>query len=120
MDMSRAEQLASWIESDIGAVVVDRSQTNTWATQDYDRFMEALRNGWLRHSGDEGLTKHALNAIARTLPFGDSRFDRPSQTRMAAEQDRRVIDALTAASMAHGLASYPTVEPAGDPFVVWA
>ena len=82
--------------------------------------MEALRNGWLRHSGDEGLTSHALNAIARVLPFGDARFDRPNQTRMAAEQDRRVIDALVAAAMVHGQASVPTeVEPELVPMVAW-
>lgn len=101
MDTSRAEQLGMWIESEIGATVIDRSQTNTFAVQDYDRFMEALRNGWLLHSGDAALTSHALNAIARVLPYGDTRFDRPSQTRQSAEQDRRVIDALTAASMVH-------------------
>lgn len=105
MDMSKAEQLAQWIQSEIGAVVLDRSQTNAWAAQDYERFMDALRNGWLKHSGDADLTSHALNAIARILPYGDARFDRPSQTRQSAEQNRLVVDALTAASMVHGLAS---------------
>jgi len=105
MDTSRAEQLGAWIESELGAVVVDRSQTNNFAAQDFERFMDALRNGWLKHSGDPGLTRHALNAIARVLPYGDARFDRPSQTRQSNEQDRRVIDALTAASMVHALAT---------------
>jgi phage terminase large subunit-like protein len=115
MDMSRAEQLASWIEAEIGALVIDRSQTNTFAVQDFDRFMEALRKGWLWHTGDEALTRHALNAIARGLPQGDTRFDRPSQTRMSAEQDRRVIDALSAASMVHSLAAGPTPAPPAAP-----
>jgi phage terminase large subunit-like protein len=105
MDTSRAEQLGRWLETDIGAVVVDRQQTNTQAVEDYERFMEALRNGWLKHAGDAGLTQHALNAIAKVLPFGDARFDRPSQSRLGQEQERRVIDALTAAAMVHSVAA---------------
>lgn len=101
MDVSRAEQLGTWIGDHTGAVVIDRQQTNPLAVEDYDRFMEALRNGWLQHSGDPGLTSHALNAIARMLPLGDARFDRPNQNRISAEQDRRVIDALSAAAMVH-------------------
>jgi hypothetical protein len=115
MDTSRAEQLASWIESDIGATVVDRSQTNKLAAEDYERFMDALRNGWLHHTGDAGLTQHALNAIARILPFGDSRFDRPSQVRMSSEQERHVIDALIAAAMVHALAACGVEEPLAVP-----
>jgi len=106
MDTSKAEQLARWIEATLGAVVIDRQQTNALAVEDYERFMEALRNGWLKHAGDVGLTTHALNAIARILPFGDARFDRPVHNRTAGpEQERRVIDALTAASMVHSVAS---------------
>ena len=93
MDTNRAEQLGQWIESELGATVVDRPQTNKFAAEDFERFMEALRKGWLHHSGDPGLTSHVLNAIARVLPYGDARFDRPNQTRQSAEQDRRVIDA---------------------------
>ena len=105
MDASRAEQLGVWIGNQLGAEVLDRSQTNALAVEDYERFMEALRNGWLKHAGDEGLTRHALNAVARILPMGDTRFDRPSAVRMSADQERRVIDALTAASMVHSLAA---------------
>jgi phage terminase large subunit-like protein len=115
MDTSRAEQLGQWIESEIGAVVIDRSQTNAFAAQDYERFMDALRNGWLKHAGDADLTSHALNAIARVLPYGDARFDRPSQSRNAAEQDRRVIDALIAAAMAHSQAAIPVVATVAEP-----
>jgi phage terminase large subunit-like protein len=104
MDTSRAEQLGRWIETDIGATVVDRPQTNVAAIEDYNHFMEALRKGWLRHSGDSALTQHALNAIARILPFGDARFDRPHQSRLGQEQERRVVDALTAAAMVHAQA----------------
>jgi phage terminase large subunit-like protein len=114
MDMSRAEQLGRWIETTIGATVVDRPQTNNFAAQDYERFMDALRNGWLHHAGDPGLTSHALNAVARVLPFGDARFDRPSQSRLGQEQERRVVDALTAASMVHALAVAPKPKPPPD------
>lgn len=106
MDASRAEQLGSWIETELSATVIDRSQTNAFAEQDFERFMDALRNGWLWHSGDPGLTSHALNAIAKIMPSGDARFDRPVQSR-SIEQDRRVIDALVAAAMVHGLAAGP-------------
>ncbi len=106
MDMTRAEQLAVWIETELGAKVLDRVQSNTWAAQDYERFMEALRLGWLKHTGDQGLTSHALNAIAKQLGPGMVRFDRPSSTRAtASEQPQRVIDALTAAAMVHAVAA---------------
>jgi phage terminase large subunit-like protein len=105
MDTSRAEQLGEWISQQFGAVVVDRSQTNEKAVADYDRFMEALREGWLHHSNDATLTQHVLNAVARVLPSGDARFDRPIQSRRDVQaQDVRVIDGLTAASMAHSVA----------------
>lgn len=103
MDTSKAEQLASWIESELQCVVVDRQQTNTMACVDYARFMEALRSGWLQHGDDLGLKRHALNAVARVLPGGDARFDRPMQNRRSPDQNRRVIDALTAASMVHSV-----------------
>jgi phage terminase large subunit-like protein len=118
MDTSRAEQLAQWIRDTLGAVVFDRQQTNVLAVQDYDYFMEALRNGWLKHSGDAGLTRHALNAIARVLPFGDARFDRPVEGRLH-DQERRVIDALTAASMVHAHAVTSVEEPAEETLAAW-
>src|SRR6185312_12392916 len=108
MDESKAEQLAEWISSEFGCRVVSRQQSNKFAADDYTKFMEALRLGRLKHSGDAGLTRHALNAVARVLPYGDARFDRPSQTREGGEQDRRVIDALTAASMVHAVAASNT------------
>jgi phage terminase large subunit-like protein len=111
MDTSKAEQLGMWAEAEFECIVVDRPQTNPRAAEDFERFMDALRRGWLHHTGDPGLTSHALNAVARILPFGDARFDRPSQTRMSAEQERRVIDALTAASMVH---TFATTRPAPE------
>jgi hypothetical protein len=112
MDMSRAEDLAAWIAEEIGAEVIDRGTSNVAAAQDYERFMEALAAGWLHHSGDPGLTRHALNAVVRTTPSGDGRFDRPAEARINSEQERRVIDALSAASMVHGVAAgIPDAEP---------
>jgi hypothetical protein len=70
----------------------------------YERWMEALREGWLWHSGDPELAQHVLNAVARVLPGGQTRFDRPARSRSASSQDRRVWDALTAASMVHSVA----------------
>lgn len=99
MDMSKAEDIAAWIEEQ-GVTVVDRQQTNQYAVADYEAFMDGVRNGTLKHIGDLDLRRHALNAVARRLPGGDHRFDRPVRGRVATqEQDRRVIDALTAAAM---------------------
>ena len=100
MDTSRAEQLSMWIRDELGCDVVDRQQTNPLACMDYERFMSGLRTGQLFHSGDMALTQHVMNAIARQLPEGKVRFDRPVQNRTGnAVQDLRVIDALTAAAM---------------------
>ena len=120
MDMTRAEDLAQWIEKVIGAVVIDRSQSTTAAVEDYERFMEALRNGWLHHAGDQGLTRHVFNAVAKELPLGDVRFDRRSQTRQGGDQDARVIDALTAAAMVHSWATLLQEAPSPPvPMVAW-
>jgi phage terminase large subunit-like protein len=100
MDMERAADIASWIEDEMGITVIDRGQTNKLACADYEAFMDGLRNGTLKHTGDPGLRAHVLNAIARRLPGGDHRFDRPTASRRSVgAQDRRVIDALTAAAM---------------------
>jgi phage terminase large subunit-like protein len=113
MDPSKAEQLAQWISDTLGARVVERAQTNAFAVVDYAKWMEALRMGWLHHAGDPGLSRHVLNATARLLPGGDSRFDRPAEARRSGEQPRRVIDALTAASMVHSEAALAGVVGGG-------
>jgi Terminase large subunit, ATPase domain len=100
MDTSHATDIAAWIEDELGLTVIDRGQTNKLACADYESFMDGLRNGTIKHSGDPDLRSHVLHAIARRLPGGDYRFDRPSPSRRSVlMQDRRVIDALTAASM---------------------
>ena len=117
MDITRAEQLAEWAKAELGCEVVERGQSNTFAALDYESFMEALRHGWLHHQGGE-FTRHALNAVARLLPGGGARFDRPSQVRKGGEQDLRVIDALVAAAMVHTAAS-AELGGTAEPMVAW-
>jgi phage terminase large subunit-like protein len=119
MDTHQAEWLQHWISDNLKAIVVDRDQNNSRAVQDYQRFMEALRQGWLWHSGDPGLTRHAMNAHARILPFGDTCFVRPVQSRRAPDrQDTRVIDALVAAAMVHSVAHETLLNPKKPPRLV--
>lgn len=116
MDTTKAEQLASWLEEELGCQVVERGTGNAHAAEDYERFMEGLRQGWVRHTGDKGFRRHAMNAIARHLSGDRKRFDRPvSSRRDAKEQDRRVIDALTAAGMVNAVAAANFGE-AGSPW----
>ncbi len=120
MDMTGGAQLSQWIEEEIGAEVVDRSQGNAMASMDYARFMEALREGWLKHTGDLGLTSHVLNAVAKVLPQGDVKFARPAESRSVGDElaRRRVIDALVAAAMVHTSAS--AFEAPREPLVAFA
>jgi HK97 family phage portal protein len=119
MDMTKGEQLAQWAEDELGIEVVNRSQGNVMKALDYERLMEALRLGTVTHCGDDpradhSLTRHALNAVARLLPGGDVRFDRPRASRTVGPelQRRRVIDALDAACMVHTSRVGALLEPA--------
>lgn len=111
MDMERATDIASWIENECGVPVIDWSVGNVQAAEDYELFMRGLRSTtpgeMLRHTGDYGLRKHVMNAIARSLPGNKYRFDRPSQSRAKRKQEQRVIDALSAASMVHSFVASP-------------
>lgn len=110
MDMSQAASIAQWASTTLGCTVVDRDQGNKFAVMDYDWFMEGLRDGWLKHSGNQEMTTHVMNAVARQLPLGDTRFDRPVASRSnAKDQVRRVIDALSAACFA--VTAHATEEP---------
>lgn len=111
-DKSKAQDTLLWLENERGVEVIDWSQTLKFEIWEYERFMEALRGGapaddperresWLRHTGDPGLRKHVMNAIARKVPGDKHVFDRPASSRNAGKQDRRVIDALKAAAMVH-------------------
>jgi hypothetical protein len=105
---------------------MERGTGNADAVVDYAMFMEALRMGWLKHTGDKGLKRHALNAVARVLPLGDPRFWRSSTTRQGGNrldvhgaQESRVIDALTAAAMVHAVAALQ-LGGAAETVVAWA
>lgn len=101
MDISKAEDIASWLEDELGLEVVEWGTSNQFAVRDYNSVMDGLRNGTLKHTGDLDLRSHAMNAVARRLPGGDHRFDRPTASRGSPrQQDERVIDGLTAAGMA--------------------
>lgn len=114
MDREKAENLASWLEEELGVEVIERGRTNQPAGEDFERFMEGLRQGWVKHTRHPGFRQHAMNAVVRHLPGDRKRFDRPMSSRMnVREQDRRVIDALDAATMVHTVAvgDLSTVEP---------
>ena len=104
MDTNFGAEIAEWLETELGARVVAHAQTDMPMARAYERFMEALRNGWLHHPRHSGLTRHALNAIAHVTRTGLTRFERPSQSR-STDQEHRVIDALIAAAMVNSIAA---------------
>lgn len=112
-DVTKAQDTLLRAERELGCVVFNVDQGTTNQAEEYERFMEGLRGGgsvdekrepWLRHTGDPTLRRHVMNAIARKLPGDRYAFDRPAVSRQASKQDRRVIDALKAASMANNVA----------------
>lgn len=121
MDITRAEETAQWLKDELHVEVVEWSQGNENEVVQYEKFMTGLRTHWLWHTGDRGLTRHVMNAVARMLPNARSRFDRPAVTRQVKSQeaqDARVIDALTAASM---VIAYTAIQLGEDtePMVSW-
>jgi hypothetical protein len=105
-----AQDIMQWVANELGATVVVREQTNAWAIEDFNQFTEAIREGWIHHTGDPTFRRHALSAIRARLPGDRYRFDRPRTLRKAGAQQRRVvIDALTAAAMVNSAAA--TVSP---------
>lgn len=115
MDPDRGAEIAAWLEDELGVEVVEHGQSHQPMTLAYDRLMEAIRNRWITHPRDSELTEHVLNAIARTLPDGRAKFDRPSTSRAQSGQRRRVIDGLIALAMVHSVAVAESGAPA--PFV---
>lgn len=103
MDMSLAQDIAGWISDELGILVIDRAQGNVNKARDYAAVMRGLRQRTLWHSGDEGLTRHALNAHVKLLSDGKERFVRPKESRAvsASARRRRVIDALDAGAMVY-------------------
>lgn len=100
-------QMSEWLSDPaegIGARVLPYSQANVAQALAFERFMEALREGWLEHPHDLTLTSHVLNAVAKPVLNDRFRFDRPRHVRQARGQEMRVIDALVAAAMVHAAA----------------
>lgn len=99
-------QMCGWIEDKLGARVVAHSQADVAMALAYSRWMEGMRLGWHAYPDDPEFRQHALNAIARLISQDRTRFDRPRGARNASSntQERRVWDALTAASMVHSVA----------------
>lgn len=118
MDTTRAEQLSVWAETQLGCRVVAQTHMPKVLALDYEKFMEALREGWLHHTGDANLTRHALNAVAKVRDEG-TRFARASQVHDSGDNDMRVIDALVAAAMVHqaAAAEFGTER---EPMMAWA
>jgi phage terminase large subunit-like protein len=111
LDMHHAADIASWLETEKNVTVIDWSQGNVQAAEDYEQFMKGLREKSGRHklchNGDPELRKHVMNAISRSLPSSKRRFDRPSQSRARRKQEIRVIDGLTAAAMVNSYVASP-------------
>lgn len=108
MDPHHAEMLGPWLQREIGCRVLEMSQGIPVQVEEFARFMEGIRNGWIKHTGDREFTRHVLNAVAKIQRGGDPIFERPVQSRRAVdEQDRRVIDGLKAAAMVHRVAMQP-------------
>jgi phage terminase large subunit-like protein len=117
MDPDRAVEIAAWILTEFGVEATEHGQ-GVEMFDAYDAFMAGVRNGWIRQPGDPTFTEHVLNATARVMPDGRTRFDRPNQSRSTArEQRRRVIDALIAAAMVNR--SCFGREEEAEPFVAW-
>lgn len=99
--------VAEWLEDPddgLGCRVVEVSPGNVAQVKVYNAWMEAVREGWIEHPHDPDLDAHVLNAVAKSVSHDRYRFDRPAPSRAARLQDRRVIDALIAASGAHWVA----------------
>ncbi len=112
--------ITEWLRDDLGVEVVSREPNNPNACEDRERFMEALREGGLCHTGDPVLRQHVLNATTVEI-LGRSKFERPVLSRRnRAEQRRRVIDALDAAAMVHSVHVEITKSgSSGAPLVAW-
>lgn len=94
------EQIAGWLEDELGVEVVAHSQKNAPMSLAAARFMETLRDGTQKHVQDGDFTRHVLNAVAYEMPDGTFKFVRPSSSRTSTDEaPRREIDALIAAAM---------------------
>lgn len=119
IDINNAHDIAAWMSDDLDLTVIDRAQTVKPQVEDYQRFMEGLRQGWIHHAGDQGFKQHAMNAVVK-LTDGGPRFARASETRQGGNQAARVIDALVAATMVHSYAVEKFGGPSQEILVAWA
>lgn len=110
MDPDRAAEIAAWLEEELGVEPTLHGQ-GVEMFDAYEKLMEAIRNGWISHPKDPEFTEHVLNAIAKVMPDGRTRFDRPSTSRAQSGQRRRVIDGLVALAMVHRSACSVVEEP---------
>jgi phage terminase large subunit-like protein len=81
----------------------EHSQDNAPMSQAAVRFDEAVRSGWIRHDGDEGLRRHILNLVRRSLGSEKWKFDRPPDAKGRRRQ-KFPIDAATGVLMGHNYA----------------
>lgn len=94
------EELAHWLEEELGVEVVSHSQKSGPMALAAGRFMETLRDGTQKHIQDADFTRHVLNAVAYELPDGTFKFIRPVSSRTSQDEaPRREIDAIIAGSM---------------------
>jgi hypothetical protein len=122
IDLERAEDIAAWISDEYGIPVIDWTQGTTNKVMEYEDFMAGLRNGMLppakrngptlKHTGHSGLTAHVMSGIAKAMT-GDKRVFERQITGRKSKSDRRVIDALKAASMINSFYCHPPDENDG-------
>jgi phage terminase large subunit-like protein len=94
------EELASWLEEELGIEVIAHSQKSQPMALAAGRFMESLRDGTQKHVKDPDFTRHVLNAVAHELPDGTFKFVRPVSSRSSQDEaPRREIDALIGGAM---------------------
>jgi len=117
IDPFDASDTIEWLTDTIGCEVIEWTNRDESQTDDYEQWMTGLRVGWLKHSGDRGLTRHVFNAVARMLPNGKTRFDRAKSSRQGGDNDARVIDALVAAAMVNAKVAEEFGEDGGDAWV---
>jgi phage terminase large subunit-like protein len=120
MDESRAEDIAGWLRDEFPNLrVVGYGQGNPMKALAAERFLEGLREGHIKQPRDPEFTRQVLNAVSRTLPDGRVRFDRASTSRNKSQQERRVWDALDAASMVHSSAMGEQGTEEAVPLIAW-
>jgi phage terminase large subunit-like protein len=82
---------------------IEHSQDNAPMSRAAVRLDEAIRNGWIRHDGHEGLRAHMLNVVRRSLGGERWKFDRPPDAK-GRRRKKFPIDAATGVLMGHNYA----------------